>query len=158
VFRQSGGSWSQTAEFTASDAAPGDNLGYTVAVAGKTGTTILAGAPGKSGFAGAAYVFDDHGGDWQQTAKLTALDGVTDDYFGYSVGLDAKGTTAVSGAYRHNTQTGAGYVFSARSGTWAQTAELTASDGADYADFGYSVAIDGAGNTVLAGALAQSAA
>ena len=62
-----------------------------------------------------------------QQAKLTASDGGSADFFGFSAAIS--GATAVVGAYGNNTNTGAAYVFTRSGTTWTQQAELTASDG-----------------------------
>jgi len=149
----------QQAELSASNGAEGDQLGYSVAV---SGSTIVAGAPfhkvGTNLYQGAAYVFTPRSGKWAnatQTAELTASDGAEEDSLGYSVAIS--GDTIVAGAPYHavgsNIRQGAAYVFTMPAGGWentTQTAELTASDGAENDQLGYSVAI--AENTVVAGA------
>ncbi|MBI4661195.1 MAG: tandem-95 repeat protein [Verrucomicrobia bacterium] len=83
-----------------------------------------------------------------QQARLMTGDGGREDYFGLSTAIS--GTTLVVGAYGHNSQRGAAYVFM-RSGTnWVQQAKLTAQDGASSDRFGNSVAIDS--DTVIVGA------
>jgi len=133
VFVRTGNSWSQTARLTASDGAPGDTLGTSVAI---DGDTIVAGASGD----GSVYTFARTGAAARtQTAKLTASDGA----LGRSVGIS--GVTIVAGAPGAGANPGAAYTF-ARTGAAArsQTAKLTASD-ADpmYFAFGASVGIDG---------------
>jgi hypothetical protein len=145
VFVRSGTTWTQQAKLTASDAALGDSFGISVAVS----TSIaVVGAALKNSGTGAAYVFVLSGTTWTQQAKLTASDGVSNDYFGYSVAVS--GTTAVVGAVIKNSGTGAAYVF-VQSGTiWSQQAKLTASDGAANDLFGDSVAVSG--STAVVGA------
>jgi FG-GAP repeat protein len=162
VFTPHSGKWAnmtQTAELTASDGTEEDSLGYSVAI---SGDTIVAGAPyhevGSNTRQGAAYVFTMPAGGWEnttQTAELTASDGAGDDQLGYSVAIAEN--TVVAGAPFHkvgsDTNQGAAYVFTTPPGGWAntnQTAQLTASDGAENDQLGYSVAI--AENTVVAGA------
>ena len=61
VFTLRGSTWSQTGELTASDIAPDDIFGYSVALSA-LGTTALIGSPGfpfRTPYAGAAYVFTD---------------------------------------------------------------------------------------------------
>ena len=146
-----GGTWTQTAKLTASDGAGSDYFGYSVSI---DGNTIVIGAyrdDDNGSFSGSAYVFSNDSGTWTQTAKLTASDGASFDYFGGSVSID--GNTMVIGAYRdddNGSSSGSAYVFSNDSGTWTQTAKLTASDGASFDYFGYSVSIDG--NTMVIGA------
>jgi hypothetical protein len=151
VFTLRGGTWSQTAELTASDRAPGDEFGRSVALSA-SGATALVGAPDYDAGTGASYVFTLRRGTWSRTAELTASDGARGDEFGLSVALSALGTTALAGASQRNAQTGAVYVFTLRGGTWTQTAELTATGGKGFDQFGVSVALSASGTTALAGA------
>ena len=88
-------------------------------------------------------------------ATLTASDGAAGDQFGRSV--SGSGTTGLVGAYRHeispNDLQGAAYVFrniDTATGTVYESVKLTASDGAAYDIFGYSVSLSG--TTGLVGA------
>ncbi len=89
-----------------------------------------------------------------QQAELTARDGAANDFLGR---VAVSGNTIVAGAPGHkvgsNAAQGAAYVFVKPASGWAnatQTAELTASDGAEEDRLGNSVAVSG--NTVVAGA------
>ncbi len=148
VFSDASGSWQQTAELSASDGAAGDLFG--TAVTG-SGSAIVVGAPDhevrSSAQAGAAYVFSDRAGRWQQTTELAAGDGATGDRFGTSVALS--GSVVVAGAPGH-APAGAAYAFDDDSGTWQQAAELAAGDGVPGDSFGACVAIFG--STIVAGA------
>jgi len=113
VFVQSGGTWSQQAELTASDGAAGDYFGWSVAV---TGSTVVVGAPnhnvGSKQLQGAAYVFQQSGTKWSQQGALIASDGGANDGFGDSVAIS--GSTIVAGADGHivgGNILGAAYVF-----------------------------------------------
>ena len=157
------GGWrtaTQSAELTASDGAAGDRLGDSVAVSGRT---VAAGsmlhAIGANSEQGAVYVFAaPASGGWRnatETAELTASNGAAGDALGYSVALS--GASLVAGAYNHAVGSagnpGAVYVFAQpASGKWknaTQSVELTASNGADGDEVGYSVAIDR--GTIVAG-------
>ncbi|MGH8428132.1 MAG: hypothetical protein ACRES7_09150 [Gammaproteobacteria bacterium] len=149
VFSESGGTWSQTQELAASDGAPGDWFGWSVAV---DGTSALIGVPLKNLSQGVTYVFGESNGTWTQTQELTASDGAYDNQFGRSVAL--AGTTALIGApyatVNGNSEQGAAYVFTNSNGTWSQAQKLTASDGAVEAIFGFALSLSG--NTALIGA------
>ncbi|MGA2208203.1 MAG: FG-GAP repeat protein [Acidimicrobiales bacterium] len=106
VFVQNGDVWSQQAELVAGDAAPGDEFGASVALAG---SSIVVGADGTSSSAGTAYVFNRTGTAWPQEAELSASDGAAFDGFGTAVA--ESGTTRLIGAPGHNSGTGAAYVF-----------------------------------------------
>jgi len=150
----------QTAELTASDGAGNDELGWSVAI---DSSTIVAGAlnhqaAGSPG-SGAVYVFTAPGTGWAnatQTAELTASDGAAGNALGASVAIF--GQTVVAGDPDQGGYQGATYLFTQPAGGWAdgtQAAELTASDGGAWDEFGWSVADDG--TTILAGAPAPQA-
>jgi hypothetical protein len=85
-----------------------------------------------------------------EDAKLLPSDGI-DGSFGYSVSLF--GNRALIGAYvddANGNNSGSAYVFELSGGTWNETAKLTASDGAEDDNFGYSVSLFG--DRVLIGA------
>jgi trimeric autotransporter adhesin len=151
----------QTAELTATDGAPGDNLGASVAV---SGNTIVAGAPhhmvGANANQGAGYVFVMPASGWAgsvstQTADLTATDGASGDLLGRSVAIS--GDTVIAGAPNRasfSAGTGGAYVFVRPAPGWAgtvpQTGVLIAADGATGDRLGVSVAVSG--DTVITGA------
>jgi hypothetical protein len=155
VFLKGGGWASRTeaAKLTGSDSA--GYLGDSVAISAD-GSTIVAGMINNS-VNSAAYVFVKPGGGWAtgtQTAKLTGSDVVTNDNFGFSVAINADGSTIVVGVEGKNSFRGAAYVF-LRGGGWAtrtEAAKLTASDGAANDGLGSSVAINANGSTIVAGA------
>jgi FG-GAP repeat len=91
-----------------------------------------------------------------QLAKLTATDGVSGDYFGFSAAMS--GDTVVVGApyvtVGANTLQGAVYIFVKPATGWAnmtETAKLTASDGRANSYFGTAVALSGNMVVVAAG-------
>ena len=87
VFTRSGAVWSQQQKLLASDAAGGDNFGFSVAI---SGDTVVVGAFADSGAftnQGAAYVFERSGIIWTQKAKLTDSAGAAGDFFGWSVAI-----------------------------------------------------------------------
>jgi hypothetical protein len=155
LFDKTGGSWSQTTELTAAvDGNQGDELGMSVAI---SGSTVVAGAPlhhvGSNDFQGTAYVFGIVNSLWQQTAELTATDGAAGDALGRAVAIS--GSTIVAGVPAHqvgaNASQGVAYVFTdTGGGTWAQSPDLVADDGAASDLFGKAVAVSD--TNVFAGA------
>lgn len=97
VFSRSSGTWSQQAKLVASDPAENDRFGVSVSVRGNEALAGAYFADAKGSNSGAAYAFERSGTVWTEQQKLTADDGLANDYFGYSVAL--AGTTAVCGAY-----------------------------------------------------------
>jgi hypothetical protein len=141
----------QDPKLTASDGAPYDRFGTTVAI---SGDVLVSGAPSADsiqdaiGFReGAAYVFIKPPGGWATTAtfsaKLTPSDGVGVARFGTAVAIDGD-TIAVGAAHGENAKA-AVYVFvkpaSGWTGNLTETAKLIASDPVPM--FGTSVAIEG---------------
>jgi hypothetical protein len=106
VFVRSGTAWTQQAELAASDGAPNDTFGFSVAI---SGSTLVIGSPYKNSQTGVEYMFGRIGVTWTQQAKLSASDAAANDYFGYSAAIS--GSTAVVGAFGKNSGTGAGYVY-----------------------------------------------
>lgn len=139
-----------------------------------TGTTIVAGAPDAGHKAhfhdgvfvpavpnlGAAYVWIEPGNGWasatgvNQTATLTASDGVAQDSFGTTVGVSAN--TIVAGAAGALSSDGAAYLFQRPATGWLKltskfTAKFTASDGLTGDRLGSFVAVGESGTLVAAG-------
>jgi hypothetical protein len=139
VFVRSGTTWVEAAKLTASDGAPDDDFGRSVAV---RGDTALIGAPGVDDLGadkGATYVFVRSGSTWSEQAKLLASDG--GGWFGASVALS--GETALVGAPTHNGIRGAAYAF-VRSGTrWSEEDMLLPGVQSPGDRFGTSVALSG---------------
>lgn len=146
VFSESGGIWSETATFSASDATRNAQLGNAIAA---SGSTVAVGAGG-SYDDGAVYIFTQSSGVWSQTQKLPGIAGAGTE-FGSAIAMDED--TLVVGAPRTdddvNSQ-GTVYVFSVLDGTWTQSAQLTAADAKENDDLGRVVALFG--STILAGA------
>ena len=136
------------------DEAPQVHFGESVAI---SGSYAIVGAPtadnGGAFNTGAAYIFADDGhGNWSQTAKLLASNGLSYDIFGSSVAID--GNTAIVGAPvgdASKKDTRPAYVFeNDGQGHWIETAKLSPPDAIAGDDFGTSVAI--AGNLAVVGA------
>ncbi len=124
IFVRDGNDWTEQGRLTADDGASGDWFGRTVAL---SGNTAVVSAWYEHNDTGAAYVFVRHGSRWTRQAKLTAGDGVADDYFGSAVALS--GNTALVGAAGKSDNTGAAYVFVRNGNDWTQQARLTIGEG-----------------------------
>lgn len=91
---------------------------------------------------GAAYVFEESRGEWNEEAKLLSSDEESHIYFGRSVSIYKN--QAIVGAYGDNDNglaSGSAHIFEKIEGTWTEVAKLTASDGARWDYFGISVSI-----------------
>jgi hypothetical protein len=126
--------------------------------------------------AGAVYLFSNSSGAWAQTAYVKASNTDAGDQFGYHIALSDDGSTlAVAALGEDNSEigvitdgsespsngggdvglasySGAVYLFSNSSGTWAQIAYVKASNTEALDRFGYHIALSGDGNTLAVGA------
>ena len=154
VFKHIGSSYSQVQKLTASDGVSGDCFGYSVAIS-SDGSTIVTGSyrdDDKGSDSGSAYVFKYNGSNYTQVQKLTASDGVSDDFFGFSVAISSDGSTIVIGSHADDdkgTDSGSAYVFKYNGSNYTQVQKLTASDGATGDQFGRPVAISSDGSTII---------
>jgi hypothetical protein len=175
VFARSNGVWSQQAYLKAANAQAGDQLGHAVAMGNPF--TVVVGAPleDSAGFnpsdnsaadAGAAYVFQGSGANWNQQTYLKATNAQAGDQLGFALAADAQAIVAgapfedsaavgVNGNQFNDfaPDSGAAYIFQPSSPT--PQAYLKASNTGAGDQFGYAVAItdqSGAGETILVGA------
>jgi drug/metabolite transporter superfamily protein YnfA len=156
IFKNNAGTWQQLQKIVASDREEGDRFGTSVSI---SGDYAIIGAYSKdqvsSGgatvpFAGAAYIFKNNTGTWQQQQKITASDSEAVDQFGTSVSIS--GDYAIVGAVfeDHDASGGAyasfagsAYIFKNNAGTWQQLQKIVASDREEGDQFGTSVSISG---------------
>ncbi len=136
----------------ASDASPNDEHGWSVAVDGDTAVVgAFSADTSAAADAGAAYVYVRNGTTWTEQQKLVSSSGGNVLGFGYSVDID--GDTIVVGELLGRNglfAAGAAYVFVRTSTTWTEQQKLVASDGVNFDQFGFSVAVDG--DVVVVGA------
>ena len=153
-----GPTWGQPSEVTkvlASDAAAGDEFGFTVSI---DGDTAVVGAPFHDQLgsnSGSAYIFQQDPVDpdtWDEVMELLAGDAFAGDQFGTSVSIS--GDFAIVGARLNDDacpgdpscNSGSAYIFYRNQGgtdIWGQVAKITASDAAAGDVFGTSVSISG---------------
>lgn len=157
VFERSEETWSLRQKLAATDAAPFDNFGFSVAL---DGGTAVVGAPfhdsrAAGGNSGAAYVFERTAGSWRQSTRLAADDGAAEDQFGSAVSI--LGATLAVGALGDDAgglrDTGSVSVFERGEGGWTRTARLSGEGAGD--QLGVSVSL--IQNRLLAGARFHSA-
>lgn len=153
------GLWAQQDKLIAADGVANDEFGRFVAIDGDVVavSTELVTIDGQT-FRGAGYIYRRllPTGTWLQESKLTAPDGVANDFFGSSIAISgdiiALGAYGVDAAVQDQ---GAVYVFqfNPTNGLWFWQAKLTAADAnqSDNLSFGFPGVVI-AGNRILASA------
>jgi hypothetical protein len=154
VFTRTGFTWSQQAKLVAADRAAFDRFGYSVDLHGDNALVSALEDDHTGAFnGGSAYVFVRSAGVWTQQAKLVSSEVAANDLFGCAVAIHRD--RVVIGASAHDINgmynVGSAYVFERQGTLWTQTATLSASDAAEGALFGSSVALDG--GTAIIGSL-----
>jgi hypothetical protein len=156
VFVKPAGGWkngTQNAKLTPSNRASNDYFGNSISI---SGGTVVVGAIQTNQGPGTAYVFVKPASGWknmQETAKLTASDGVTNDGLGSTVSISGDTIAAGAPSAGANRDAGAVYVFVKPASGWVnatQNAELTSSHTANPEYLGSSLSMSG--NTIVAGA------
>jgi hypothetical protein len=147
------GSFTHETKLSANNQAQVDNFGTAIAI--DSNTAVVSGLGNRfSGYPdGVIYVYVREGASWtlQQTLSASDDEAQADDSFGFSVAIN--GDTIVVGALGDcdgGFIAGAAYVYVRTGTTWALQQKLIASDAADFANLGISVAVNG--DTVVAGA------
>lgn len=151
VFHSDGSNWAQQAKLLPDDGTTDGLFGNSVAISGATALIGVSGNNPVGEYTGSAYVFHFDGANWVQQTKLVASDGGDADLWGVRMALD--GDTAVIGAPyddANGRDSGSVYVFHRNGATWSQQQKISAADGAERDQFGWSVAVSG--NLIFAGA------
>jgi hypothetical protein len=114
VYRAGETGWFEEQKLVASNGAPSDLFGYSVAVSGQT---LLVGGPENEGLldnVGSAYVYGFDGAGWIEQAALAVPGNAAGDQYAYALALFEG--TALIGAYYgpdgHGDRSGAAYVVS----------------------------------------------
>ncbi len=150
IFSREEGSWSEDAKLIDNDATKSVTFGVDVDIS--EDTVIIGDDGGFSSGPAHAIIFRRDGTDWVQQNRL--IGSSTESDISVAISLD----TALISAYHEDisgNSEGSVYVFTRSNGinaatdTWSLEQKLTASDGNDYDEFGYS--IDILGDTALIG-------
>ena len=137
----------------ASDGLLGDGFGSSVTIH-DNGVVVVGATSGEGAEenTGAVYVYTPDGGGGYTEAKLTASEGNTSDFFGFSSDMNASGVVVV-GAYGDDDfgapNSGSAYVFTPDGAGGYTEVKLTALDRFDWDHFGYDVAINDSGAIVV---------
>lgn len=154
VFRNIGGVWTEEASFTGDDTINFNYFGESVAI---SSGTIVVGAAVQERGTGAAYVFEQIGGVWSQTAKLLSPEPSETDQFGSTVEIEGDTIVVSSVLFDGDVVLDAGkcYVFNRVGGLWEFFQTLQAEDLAIGRQFGWSLSLDDDGLAIGAPVVSQ---
>ncbi len=142
VFGFDGVRWSEESMLSASDAHEGDHFGEAIFLSDQVMVIGAADYEDDRGIrTGAAYVFRFDGSSWHEEAKFLPLDGVENEQFGVSVAMS--GPTILVGAPAPDLGRGSVSAFEWDGVNWKRKADLLASDGSMFDEFGQAVALEG---------------
>lgn len=146
--------WTEEVKLLASDGAPYDDFGWSVAIDGEVAVVGAFGNTDNGFFSGSAYVYryDPDASGWVEEIKLLPSDGMVNGWFGQAVAIS--GDVIVIGAPgdgENGFGAGAAYIFRYDPDTsnWLEETKLLASDGNKSSFFGKVVAIDGGGLLIV---------
>jgi choice-of-anchor B domain-containing protein len=106
VYRDQGGTWTESGRLETDDRSPADSLGSGLAIDGEW---VIVGTIAQAGARGAAYAFRRQGDTWVQHSKLVPEGLLPGARFGTTVALE--GTRALIGAPESEEGTGAVYAY-----------------------------------------------
>lgn len=154
MFHENGLAWVQQAKLVVNDPEANDSIGYSITLS-SDGNTMIAGTTRKGvagNYIGAAYVFTWNGLNWVQTQKLTASDGISADYFGFSVAASSNGNVIAVGATGTDDKgknSGSVYIYKKIVDSWIQTNKIITATNILSDQFGKRVSLSGDGTTML---------
>jgi hypothetical protein len=155
VFQNQNGTWTEIQKLIASDGAAFDDFGFSVAIDGNHAVIGSYLDDDGASASGSVYFYEFDGTQFQPRGKVSALDPVTNQHFGYSV--DVSGTTAVIGARFDDDNgnfSGSAYIYDFGGGNWSFNSKITPNDGSGFRYFGTSVSING--DNILVGAIGDA--
>jgi FG-GAP repeat/IPT/TIG domain len=149
VFTHGGSGWTRAAALADAEPTRLAHFGRSVSLS-SDGQTALIGAPGDSGYVGAAWAFTHGGSGWTTLAgKLTGGGESGEARFGKSVALSGDGATALIGGLNDAEGSGAAWPFARSASGFVQQGKKLTVEGEPR--FGFSVALSGGGTFGVVG-------
>ena len=156
IFINTRDGWQQQAMVVGTGAIGAASQGSSVALS-NDGNTLAVGGTGDNNGVGSVWIFTRSAGSWALQAKLVGTGNTGASSQGFSVALSADGNTLAEGGPNDNQNAGGVWIFTRSAGTWsAATDGPLVGSGGSAARQGNSVALSGAGNTLVVGGPADN--
>lgn len=182
IYRHTGERWILSDYLKASNTGPGDRFGRgldlsddgNVLAVGAfkedgSGTGVNPASDNTSADAGAVYVYRHENGEWQHPVYIKPHNSSAQSLFGFSLALNGSGDVLAVGARREDgdgigvnptsagsaSNSGALYIFRRVGAVWTETDYIKSSNSEAGDEFGLKVALNGAGDVLVATALLE---
>jgi hypothetical protein len=153
ILHHDGTDWTSSQSITPVEATSEDNFGVSIAIQDNLAVIGALGDSNAGEFSGAAYVYRNIGGVWEEEAKLVPTDSEYWGAFGLSVAISDNYIIVGSPGKSNSSFTGAVYLFLKKGKDWIQESKLMASDAMPDAWFG--IATEVIDNYLVIGAPGQ---
>lgn len=143
IYDYDGTNWNFTEKLVPSDGGNSFSFGFDLEL---DQDQVIVGAYGGNPnllSAGAAYIYQFDGSNWNEQQIIFSNDATADDWFGYKVGID--GETAIMSAINdddNGTSSGSVYVYRWDQTEWIQEFKVISNDGNNGDEYGNAIAID----------------
>ena len=122
--------WIQHQKITPPDTESNDQFGFKVAINGNQAIISACCSKNSAGeSSGAVYFYEFKDLSWRFQQKVSSPDGVSNNFFGYSIGIS--NTQAIIGTYSNkNNNAGSVYIYKLKDSTWNFREKIIAHDNA----------------------------
>lgn len=149
VFRKNADVWENNVFVLPSLTANIAQFGFSVSLS-KGGTHLAVGAPNAYSNNGRVFIFEYIDDAWVEQQVLSPDSGVANEYYGYSLHLNASASMLVIGSINHApitpaNKTGCAYLYSREGALWTLERKLYTADANNGAMYGFSVAVNDSG-------------
>ncbi len=130
------------------DGSPAVNEAFALGPIALDGDVLVIGSRDGSDNMGAAFIFTRTAGIWSQQQKIVKTMRTASDNFGVAVAVSGE-TVAIGSREAADSKKGAVYVYTLSGTVWSLEQKVIANDRENFAEFGFSVALEG--ETLLVG-------
>jgi choice-of-anchor B domain-containing protein len=138
IYRDQGGSWTETGRLVVDDRSPADSLGSGLAI---DGDWVMVGTIAQNGARGAAYAFRRQGDSWVQHSKVAPVTLAEGDRFGSTIALEGDRMLIAANAAGNGQGAVYSYVYDAGADSWQEQGQVQAPALDDQSGFGSDVVI-----------------